>query len=355
MSEETIIWKPIKDFPYYEVSNTGLVKNIIRNVVARPSSNSCGYIRIGLTKEKFGKPQMFLMHRLVAEAFIPNDDETKTLVNHKNGITTDNHVENLEWCTHSENIIHAHKSGLIEKYERKINQYDLSGNFIKSFKSAEEAGYYLGGKSSAQSVRKVCRGIRESHLGFKWSFNAPRVSEEENKDLENETWKEYRDSGYFISTCGRVKSKRNGDIKALSQRNKNTYVEIQIRIKNESKSFKIHRLVAELFIPNNDLQKIEVDHINGDKSNNHVNNLQWITPDDNKRKAQNMKVLQYNLDGVFIKEWNSLTEIEKTLGDEFNRRTIRVLCSKKTDSSKNTIIQNPSVYNFIWKLVDSVK
>lgn len=54
MSEETIIWKPIKDFPY-----TGLVKNVVRNVVAKPSPNSGGYIRIGLTKEKFSKPQIF--------------------------------------------------------------------------------------------------------------------------------------------------------------------------------------------------------------------------------------------------------------------------------------------------------
>lgn len=100
------------------------------------------------------------------------------------------------------------------------------------------------------------------------------------------------------------------------------------------------------------MEKIEVDHIDGNKSNNHVNNLQWITPDDNKRKAQNMKVLQYSLDGNLVKEWNSLTEIQKTLGDEFNRRTIRILCSKP---SKSTVGQNPGVYDFIWKLADSIE
>lgn len=116
------IWKPVEEYPMYEVSNTGFVRSIDRLItnqkqgkgpvvrfrkgqILSPSADKNGYK--GLTLCDNGKRYYKAkVHRLVAQAFIPNP-ENKPEVNHINGIKDDNRFENLEWSTHSENHIHA--------------------------------------------------------------------------------------------------------------------------------------------------------------------------------------------------------------------------------------------------------
>lgn len=92
-------WKDIDGYDgVYQVSDLGRVrsKKYGRWKVLRPGKNTWNYLRVAICKD--GKVKNFLIHRLVADAFIPNDDESKNEINHINEIKSDNRVSNLEWC-----------------------------------------------------------------------------------------------------------------------------------------------------------------------------------------------------------------------------------------------------------------
>ena len=97
-------WKDIDGYDgMYQVSDLGRVRSRYSGEwrVLRGGKNSKGYLSVGLCKDS--KQKSILVHRIVANAFIPNSDETKTIINHKNEIKTDNRASNLEWCTVSYN------------------------------------------------------------------------------------------------------------------------------------------------------------------------------------------------------------------------------------------------------------
>lgn len=103
-------WKTIEQYPNYEVSNTGLVRNKVSGRVLKPSNNGKGYHQVILCNNDGSKKK--LIHRLVAEAFIDNPNtEEFNQVNHKNSCRTDNRVENLEWCSGSYNMRHMVANG----------------------------------------------------------------------------------------------------------------------------------------------------------------------------------------------------------------------------------------------------
>ena len=104
------IWKVIENFEGYMISNFGRVKSLKKNIMLTPSMNNWGYLRVKLSQD--GKRYRLLIHRLVLKSFKPNEDLNKTECNHKDGNKENNYVENLEWCTRSDNMKHAFKIGL---------------------------------------------------------------------------------------------------------------------------------------------------------------------------------------------------------------------------------------------------
>lgn len=103
-------WKVIEGFSKYLISNTGRVKNIAR-LRELKFYDSNGYCRIELVDDN-NKPKKAYVHRLVALNFIPNP-LNKPQVNHIDGNKHNNCADNLEWCTAKENVLHAHRTGLV--------------------------------------------------------------------------------------------------------------------------------------------------------------------------------------------------------------------------------------------------
>ena len=159
MEEE--IWKPIKGYEgLYEISNLGRVKSLNYNrtgkeEILKNAECSNGYLTVGLTKN--GKQKLFKIHRLVAEAFIPNP-ENKPCIDHINTIKNDNRVENLRWVTNEEN-----NNNPLTKKKRNENYANFKGENHPMYGRTGE-NHPMYGKHHSEETRKK---MSKNHANFK--------------------------------------------------------------------------------------------------------------------------------------------------------------------------------------------
>ena len=211
------IWKVIQEAPNYSVSNLGRVKNNKTEHIMK-TQKSEAYERVGL-KCIDGKSHTKRVHRLVLEAFCPIEGMNKLVVNHKDADHFNNKLENLEWTTQSENVRRTWERG-----RKHIN---------------DKLDYYI--------------------------FDT-------NK---KEFWKPvYGYENYEISNLGRVRTELK---QILKPDNINHY--LYVRLNGHKVS--IHRLMMKTFQPIDNAEEMQVNHIDGNKHNNQLDNLEWCTNSEN--------------------------------------------------------------------------
>lgn len=273
---------------------------------------------MGLSKTK-GK--IFPVHRLVCQAFILNT-ENKPQVNHidKNGLN--NNVKNLEWNTVLENNIHR-SNGVTQTTNQNMIIYRVDKNTnekLEKYDSIELAGEWAfnqglvkNNHSGRTNISNMIRGVYKISCGFKWIL-------EEQDSFENEIWKQViikdKDTtNYYVSSLGRFKNSK-GIIMKDYKPHHSGYIYVRV---NKDK-YALHRLIAFTFLENPE-NKEYVNHIDGNKTNNSLENIEWNTPRENSlhshktglTKCFTRKITQYDLEMNKIKDFNSIVDASKIL------------------------------------------
>ena len=172
------IWKDIAGYEgLYQVSNFGNVKSLRyrRSNVAKlltPKCNSCGRLWVELANNGITKPMQ--IHRLVAEAFLPNEHDYPE-VNHKDENPKNNIVDNLEWCTRQYNVNYyfdRHRDDVIRRKGKlkqiPIIQRTIDGEFVRHWDNSRQIKKELN--VSDWSVSECCRGNKKTAYGFIWHY-----------------------------------------------------------------------------------------------------------------------------------------------------------------------------------------
>ena len=281
---------PHSEYPSYLIYKDGQVYSTIFKRFLKQSSLS-GYYGVTLSN-KIGYKAKYI-HRLVAETYIPNT-KNKECVNHKDGNKLNNSVDNLEWVTHKENVIHAYRIGL--------NKGRKGKKIIKYTKS----------------------------------------------DYPEDIWKPIsQNERYEISDHGRIYSHKSNRI-LMCQIHSCGYTLIRVGNKGESVNYRLHRLVAFAFFgkPPPELINPVVHHKDANRSNNVLSNLEWVSSSKNAEEAfkcgnrKYLPIMQYTIDGKYVSTYPHARAAAEKMGVQY--QSIYKACTG----------ENKTSCGYIWKYVD---
>ena len=280
-----------------QVSSFGRLRNRY-GTISTPTPCTSGYVSVHV----YGRKQK--IHRLMAVAFrLPKRDD-QTQVNHIDGNPSNNHVSNLEWSSCTENVSHSYSTNAQRRSNAPKRSKPIIGRKCgvlewTSYASASAAGKSLGLDSG--SISHCCHGKQSTAGGFEFTYDLPI----EVPVLDGEEWREVH-GGAAVSSFGRFRS-TTGVVSTPTPR-RNGYVGVRIH----GKAHFMHRLVAQAFnLPRRDDQD-QVNHKDGNPSNNCITNLEWVSISENvqhsyatntHRKSNAKKISKPVMGRKFGEEW----------------------------------------------------
>jgi hypothetical protein len=326
-------WMSLKELghPNYSVSDQGNVRNVVRgyNLKQTTDDHGKGYQRVCLCTNNIKK--MMFVHQLVGRTFLKDSKGNKSGVDHIDRNPKNNKLINLRWATAKEQAANMVRGATGAK--RQVNQYDLDGNFIKFWNSVKEAQIATG--IFGTLICRACRDKQDDAGGFKWKY-----TDVADGDAPDEIWKEvnYEDCELItVSNKGRVIMK-NGR-KSIGNPS-GGYLDIDIKSleTGNPRTFRVHRIVMAAF--NGENPTMIVNHLDGIRTNNCLENLEYLTQQGNVLHAIKMgltqkgqrggrKVLLTNADGEET-EYESMLACAKATG--ISRTVISTMCK---DGSKH--------------------
>ena len=312
----------IKPIPGYEtrytISSLGYIYSLKKGIILKQQYSN-GYLALSLSGYKCKKT--WDVHILMALTFLQKPtDGRKYVVDHINNIKTDNRLENLRYCTYSKNIKSAYENGYEQPAKLIVCKMDENNNVLERYESLSEAARQNGAKEPSSIIR-CCKGSQKTAAGFKWRYS----SQNKNKKIEIfddeifkpiPKFKSHRLSIYNVSNYGKVKNINTGNI--LSNVPDGDGYD-RLHLYDDSKQYVncfVHRLVALAFLDQPTKKtRNKVNHIDENKSNNHVSNLEWVTNRKNIVHSTGKPVIQMDKkSGKIIDEFDSLGQAKRKLG-----------------------------------------
>jgi hypothetical protein len=336
IDETTVLEK----FPHYTIHRDGRVySHYVKRFLSSHVKDGKRYFYINLEEDGKKKRKTVAQHQLLAEAFIPNP-EGLPVVRHIDGDGLNNEVENLEWSTRKDIMKKAYDEGEIMRASRSVAQYSKDGEYIRSFESVQEASKEAG--CSSQYMSRICAEKKE-YSGCMWLY-------EEEKDVP--TKKELRQMktlsdhpAYKISRDGKIYSALTNRYLCQTDR-RDGYCRICI----QGKKYYVHNLMAREFFgpPPHTLIVPVVNHKDGNKSNNTIENLEWIEFSGNISHAHENDlipaklppVIRYDLEGKEIARYKNVA----TAAREVDKKHSSILAACHKKDRVNTIAD--SIWRF---------
>ena len=324
-------WKDIKNYENrYMVSTKGKIYSQFDNRIMTLYCGEIGYYVVNLINDK-GKRDLYLVHILVAEQFIGVISKGN-VIDHIDRNKLNNEVSNLRIVSRSINGKNREFKTL-----NVIQKYDLQNNLIKEYDSIEEIKKDLN-ITTRPRLNYVLHNKRKTAYGFIWKYKNKR----EIKLLDNNFTKLGIINGIDFSHYGINKQEQIFSYKTnkiMKTRKLGGYLSINLRVNNKSYPLRIHRLLIQTFGEDMIENKIIVNHIDENKLNNNLDNLEWVNYKENSIHSRGKKVKQIDIKtNECIKVFSSVNDAYNELNVKYGSN-IRMVCNGK----------RVSAYGYKWK------
>lgn len=245
--------------------------------------NQNGYITVRLHNNIENKNILYRVHRLVCETYLEKING-KNIVDHINRIRDDNNIKNLRWVTIKENNNNKNQKNIYENKKNIIN-----------------------------------------------------INDEEFKIINSSIYGNF--SNYSISNYGKILNNKNN--KYISQKNTDEgYIRVTLNSDaNKKYSIYVHRIVCEIFNNKPENNKLVVNHIDENKSNNYYKNLEWVTIKKNNQHSKNKKIAMLNDSNKVINTFDSITHAYDFLNKKYS------------GNIQKQIKNNKKAYGYFWKII----